>query len=174
VSPRAYPVLFLLAALSVAGCAGSTATRPSQDRATLSTVRHELKKRYGENRRAFFAKDLPAIMALRTEDFVAVTPDSSRHERAEMEETTRALLDNIDRWISLSFQIDSLEVDGDLAQAVIRQHADRMARRGDSFVHHVESWVTQRETWRKTAEGWKLARVDNIRGQRRLIDGRPG
>jgi dipeptidyl aminopeptidase/acylaminoacyl peptidase len=110
-------------------------------------------------------------MALRTDDFHAVTPDSAVHDRAEMEQSTHALLDGIDRWIALSFDIDSLEVSGDLARAVVRQHADRMARRSDGLVHHVETWVTQREIWRRTSAGWKLYRVDNIRDQRRLIDG---
>ena len=91
-----------------------------------------------------------------------------------MEQSTRALIEGIDRWISLTFEIDSLEVSGDLARAVVRQHADRMARRSDGRVHHVETWVTQRETWRRTSGGWKLYRVDSIRDQRRLIDGQPG
>ena len=139
-----------------------------------SLVRSDLQRRYDENRRAFLSKDLAAIMALRTEDFQAITPDSVVHSRGELEESTRALLNGIKRWVSLTFEIESLEVVGDLAQAVIRQHADRKARRADGKVHHVETWVTQRETWRKTPEGWKLYRVDRIHDQRRLIDGRPG
>jgi hypothetical protein len=68
-------------------------------------------------------------MALRTEDFHAVTPDSMVRDRAKMEQSTRALLEGIDRWISLSFDIASLEVSGDLARAIVHQHADRMALR---------------------------------------------
>ena len=45
------------------------------------------------------------------------------------------------------------------------QHADRMARRSDGLLHHVETWVTQREIWRRTPAGWKLYRVDSIRDQ---------
>jgi hypothetical protein len=45
-----------------------------------------------ENRRAFLAKDFGAIMALRTEDFHAVTPDGVLHDRAQMEQATRASL----------------------------------------------------------------------------------
>jgi hypothetical protein len=113
-------------------------------------------------------------MALRTEDFHAVTPDGTVRTRAEMEHYTVGLHNGIDRWISLSFEIDSLEVSGDLARAIVRQHADRMALRSDGLVHHVETWVTQRETWRRTPDGWKLYRVDSVRDQRRLIDGQPG
>jgi ketosteroid isomerase-like protein len=137
-------------------------------------VRRELEERYDENVRAFLAKDFDAIMALRTEDFHSVTPDGLTHDRAAMEDYIRGFLNAVDRWISTSFEIDSLEVSGDLVHAVVRQHADRMAHRSDGLVHHVETWVTQRETWRRTPNGWKLYRVDSIRDQRRLIDGQPG
>jgi len=166
--------LMAIAMLCAMGCAGTAKSPPSEHLSALDSaaVRRELQLRYDENRRAFLAKDFNAIMALRTDDFHAVTPDSVLHYRAEMEQSTRALLDGIDRWISLTFEIDSLEVSGDLARAVVRQHADRIARRNDGLVHHVETWVTQREIWRRTSEGWKLSRVDSIRDQRRLIDGK--
>jgi ketosteroid isomerase-like protein len=155
-------------------CRGLSANAQDSTRADTLAVRQALERRYDDNRRAFLAKDLAAIMALRTPDFHAVTPDGVIHDRAEMELATRALLDGIDRWIEQTMVIDSLEVAGDLARAIVRQHVVRMARRNDGLIHHVETWVTQRETWRRTEEGWKLYRVDGIRDQRRLIDGRPG
>ncbi len=160
----------LVLTLSLAARAGAQSTATPN----TAAVRRELEQRYDENRRAFLAKDFNAIMALRTEDFHAVTPDGAVHDRAEMEQATRALLDGIDRWIATTIEIESLELSGDLARATVRQHADRMARRSDGLIHHVETWVTQRETWRRTPAGWKLYRVDSIRDQRRLIDGQPG
>lgn len=166
----------ILAAFCVAGCAQPAvpAPQPRTNAADVSTVRHELEQRYEENRRAFLAKDVAAIMALRTEDFHTVSPDGVVNDRAAMERYTRGFLSGIDRWISQSIEIDSLDVSGDLAKAVVRQHLDRMALRSDGKVHHVETWVTQREIWRRTPAGWKLYRVDSIRDQRRLIDGQPG
>ena len=142
--------------------------------ADTALVRRQLQTRYDENRRAFFAKDLDAIMALRTDDFHTVTPDGLTHDRAEMRLMTQALLNGIDKWISTTFDIDSLTLEGDLARAIVRQHVDRIALRADGQLHHVETWVTQRETWRKTPDGWKLYRVDSLRDQRRLVDGKPG
>lgn len=166
----------ILAALCTTTLARPSAMLHAQSVTTPDTavVRRELQQWYDENRRAFLAKDLAAIMALRTEDFHAVTPDGVVHDRAAMEQRTLGLLNGIDRWISQDFELDSLKVTGDLAQAVVRQHIDRMALRNDGQVHHVETWVTQRETWRRTSEGWKLYRVDGLRDQRRLIDGPPG
>jgi ketosteroid isomerase-like protein len=163
-------------AVCAASCARPSAPPSSQPAVTADTsaVRRELEQRYDENTRAFLAKDFAAIMALRTEDFHAVTPDGKLRNRAEMEQYIRGFLHGIDRWISTSIEIDSLEVSGDLARAIVRQHADRMALRSDGLVHHVETWVTQRETWRRAPDGWKLYRVDSVRDQRRLIDGQPG
>ena len=164
-----------VAAVVVAGCARPAASPPTLpvSAADTATVRRELQQWYDANTRAFLAKDVGAIMALRTEDFHTVTPDSTVSDRAAMEQRTIGLLNGIDRWISLSFELDSLEVTGDLARAVVRQHIDRMALRPDQKVHHVETWVTQRETWRRTPAGWKLYRVDSLRDQRRLVDGQP-
>jgi hypothetical protein len=36
----------------------------------------------------------------------------------------------------------------------------------------VDTNVSQRETWSKTAEGWKLKSVDNVRDQKRFVDGK--
>jgi ketosteroid isomerase-like protein len=166
----------VLATMCTTSCARPAASPLAQRTSTaeLFAVRQELQQRYDANRLALLAKDFDAIMALRTPDFHAVTPDGAVHDRAEMELVTHVLLDGIDRWISLSFDIDSLKVSSDLARAVVRQHADRMSRRSDGLVHHIETWVTQREIWRRTSDGWRLYRVDSIHDQRRLIDGQPG
>ena len=163
----------VLIAVCAAGCASPPPT-PAQPTSTdLSVVRGEIEQWYEENTRAFRAEDVDAIMALRTEDFHTVTPDGEVRDRAAMEQYTVGFLNGIERWISMNFDIDSLEVSGDLAQAVVRQHLVRMALRPDGLVHHVETWATQNETWRRTAEGWKLYRVDSVRDQRRLVDGKP-
>ena len=165
----------LLPAVLAAGCARPEVSPPSRHAALPDTaaVRRELEQAYEENRRAFLAEDVDAIMALRTEDFHTVAPDGATRDRAAMEQYTIGLLNGIERWIEVTFDIDSLEVSGDLATVVMRQHLIRMALRADGLVHHVETWATQDETWRRTPDGWKLYRVENVRDQRRLVDGQP-
>lgn len=167
-------VLGLVIGMTSCANPGQPAPAPQPGAPDLAAVRREIEQWYEENKRAFRAKDLRAIMALRTDDFHAVTPDGARHDRDAMEHRTQGILNGIDRWIEIHITIDSLEVSGDLAVAVVHQHLDRMALRSDGQVHHVQTWVTQRESWRRTAGGWKLYRVDSLRGQRRLIDGQPG
>lgn len=169
-------ILLVFLALSAAACARYAPPPASVRAATADTsvVRRELLAWYAQNIGALRAKDVDAFMALRTDDFHAVTPDGAVRDRAEMELATRGLFNGIERWIDLGFELDSLEVSGDLAHAIVRQHVVRMALRSDGRVHHVETWVTQRETWRRTAAGWRMYRVDGLRDQRRLIDGEPG
>ena len=68
--------------------------------------------------------------------------------------------------------IDSLTLRGDTASAIVSQYLDRRALRPDNQYHRVQTWVTQRETWLRTSSGWRMWRVDQLRNQRRLVDGR--
>ena len=148
-----------------------------QDPVTMATVREGIERGYARNREAFLAKDVKAIMALRTEDFYTIGPDGQRKDRAAMETYTVGFLNGIDRWIEIEFVIDSLSLnllpDPSEADAIMRQHLVRMALRPDQKVHRVETWATQRERWRWSPDGWKLAMVDNVHDQKRLVDGQP-
>ena len=147
---------------------GKTITRDKS-----KPVRKALEDWYARNMAAVKAKDVTAVMALRTEDFHTITPDGRVNTRADMETRTRLFLDRIDHFISQDNQIGTIELDGDLASADITQRTVRMQRFPDGTLHKVESSVVQRETWKKTAEGWKLYRVDNIRDGGLLVDDKP-
>ena len=133
-------------------------------------VRRAIEDWYVRNMDAFKAKDVTAIMALRTDDFHTITPDGKVNTRADMQARTISFLDRIDHFISQDNQIGTIEVEGDLASADVTQKTVRMQRFPDGTLHKVEAGAVQRETWRKTAEGWKLYRVDNIRDSGVLVD----
>jgi ketosteroid isomerase-like protein len=136
-------------------------------------VRKAIEDWYARNMEAFKAKDLAAIMALRTDDFHSITPDGKVNTRADMEGRRKGFLDRIDHFISQDNQIGTIEVEGNLASADITQLTVRMQRFPDGTLHKVESNVVQRETSRQTTEGWKLYRVDNIRDGTLLLDDKP-
>jgi len=144
-----------------------TAQRPTD------SIRTEIERRYTENTAAFMRWDLPAVMALRAPDFHTITPDGTVRDRAAMENYTQGIMNSVKAWNAIDFAIDSLRVAGDTAFAIVSQHLDRMALRPDNQVHHVETWVTQRETWVRHGTGWLLWRVDQLRNQRRTVDGQP-
>jgi ketosteroid isomerase-like protein len=137
------------------------------------TIRLALERRYAENTAAFRRKDLGAVMALRAPDFHTITPDGTVRDRAAMEGYTQGFMNGVREWKAIEFTIDSLRVAGDTAFAIVSQHLDRMALRPDNQVHHVATWVTQRETWVRHGRGWLLWRVDQLRNQRRFVDGQP-
>jgi hypothetical protein len=147
------------------------------DSTTLARVRNGIEEGYRRNREAFLAKDVKTIMALRTGDFHTVGPDGTPKDRAAMETYTVGFLNGIDRWIEIEFVVDSLTVDPETrpleADVIMRQHLVRMALRPDQKVHHVETWATQNERWRWSPDGWSLAKVGNVRDQKRLVDGKP-
>jgi len=136
-------------------------------------VRKAIEDWYARNIEAFNAKDVDAIMALRTDDFHTMTPDRKVNTRADMEARTRSLVGRIDHFISQDFRIGDIEVQGDLASADISQKTIRMQRLADGTLHKVEARAVQRETWKKTADGWKLYTVDNIRDGGVFVDDKP-
>ncbi|MFL6845614.1 MAG: hypothetical protein ACJ8ER_12120 [Allosphingosinicella sp.] len=111
------------------------------------------------------------MIALRTADFSAVTPDGAVHDAAEMAGATRGMLANLQKWELLSFEIGPATRSGDEVSADIGQHSIRLQLRSDGQVHRIENWVTQRETWLATPADLRLRRVDNLRDQKVLIDG---
>lgn len=136
-------------------------------------VRKAIEAWYELNKAAFEAKDVDAIMALRTDDFHTLTPDGRTNTRADMDARTRTLLERIESWISQDFEVGTIELDGDLASADVSQRTVRMQRFPDGGTHKVESAVVQRETWKQTPEGFRLYRVDNIRDGELLVDDAP-
>src|SRR6185369_12803268 len=128
----------------------------SIERDKSKPVRKATEAWYDRNIEALNAKDVAAVMALRTDDFHTFTPDGKVNTRADMEAYTKGLLDRIDHFISQEFEIGTIEVQGDLASADVTQKTVRMQRLPDGSLHKVEARAVQRETWKKTADGWKL------------------
>src|SRR5687768_12376044 len=161
--------------LWIIGVAASASAQSSRTGAasTPAEVRVELEKLYTENTAAFTRSDVAAIMALRAPDFHTVSPDGATRDRRAMELYVTGFLNGISKWNGQTITIDSLDVRGDTAFAIVTQHLDRMALRPDNLVHRVETWVTQRETWLRHGPRWLLWRVDQLRNQRRLVDGKP-
>ena len=58
-----------------------------------------------------------------------------------------------------------------IAVAEVFQEASR-TRELAGKVRKVDTSVIQRETWLKTPDGWKLKSVDNVRDQKRFVDGK--
>lgn len=141
-------------------------------RDSLASVRRELEAQYAENEAGFLARDADRVMRLRHRDFHTVTPDGTVSTRAQMYERTRAFIDRIERFDSLTETITALALAGDTAHAVVLQRTVRQQRLPDGLLHEVRTWVVQRESWIRTADGWLFWRVDQIQPGVTLLDGR--
>jgi hypothetical protein len=167
----ALSVMLVVAAASH-GCAKRSAgTRSAAD--SLAVVRRELAARYAENEAGFFARDPDRVMRLRHPDFHTITPDGNVSNREQMYQRTRAFIDRIVRFDSLTERIGALTLAGDTAHAIVHQRTVRQQRLQDGTVHEVRTSVVQRESWIRTAQGWLFWRVDQIQPGEKLVDGKP-
>lgn len=183
---------FLLAALSLTAFIGSTAmTAPGQDRECKFERNGNTVKMRDKSKRcvsvlkelqAVFAERVKAVKNIDAEAQVAqVSPDYS----ATLPNGQTLTYEQIVAYIRLGPQqiisvqdfnalIESLTIRGDEAIVDARQqNYSRTQRLRDGNVHNVLTGVLQREIWVRTAKGWKLKSVDNLRERKFLVDGKP-
>jgi ketosteroid isomerase-like protein len=133
-------------------------------------VRREIEEAYRRLAQAVERKDFDAFQALRVAEFATIPPDGIPSPASRMAERARGFLERIQAPIKTTNEILELTTRGDEAIATVRQKFTRQVP-GENQPHTVHTEVTQRETWRKTAEGWKLVFVDEVRDFIRLLDG---
>ena len=138
------------------------------------TVREELEAQYAKLGAANERKDLPAIMALKSDTFYTIGPDGRLNDRISMEEYSRRFLEPLRPPIKIKQTILDLKVSEHELVAIVTVHQEASRfREIDGVVRKVETEVTQRETWVKQGGEWKLQFVDDERDQKRFVDGKP-
>jgi hypothetical protein len=138
-----------------------------------AVVRAELEARYRELADAHDKGDLGAIVASRTADFHAIFPDGRVGDSRTMEQYSRQFLELNQPPYNIRCAIQKLVVSENklIAVAEVFQEASRYRELAGKR-RRVDTSVVQRETWAKTADGWKLKSVDNVRDQKRFVDGK--
>lgn len=136
-------------------------------------IKKELEVQYKKLAEAHDRKDLKAIAALKTSDFHAIFPDGNVGDVKTMEQYTKQFLEANQPPFNIRFTIQKLTVSANklIAIAEVLQEASRFRDMAGKR-RKVETSVVQRETWAKTVEGWKLKYVDNVRDQKKFIDGK--
>jgi hypothetical protein len=138
-----------------------------------AAVQKELEAQYRKLAEAHDKKDLAAILALKTADFHAIFPDGRVGDSKTMEDYSRQFLESNKPPYNIRNTIQKLTVSENklIAIAEVLQEASRYRELAGQR-RKVDTSVVQRETWSKTAKGWKLKCVDNVRDQKRLVDGK--
>lgn len=136
-------------------------------------VQKELEGLYKKLSEAHQRKDLSAIIGLKTSDFHTFFTDGRVGDSKLMEEYSREFLKRNQPPFNLRFTIQKLTVSYNKLIAVaevfqeLARYQDLAGKR-----RKVETSVIQREIWAKTSEGWKLKSVDNVRDQKKFVDGK--
>jgi len=150
---------------------GRSFRRSAVETPANATVRREIEDAYAKLAEAVETKSYPAFQALRTADFATIPPDGVPSPGSRMADRARAMLERIQPPITNTNEILELTVRGDDAIATVRQTFTRQ-QSIEGTLHTIHTEVTQRETWTRTAEGWKLLFVDEVRDHVTLDDGR--
>jgi hypothetical protein len=148
---------------------GTVAAQEQDD----AEVRKELELQYKKLAEAHDKKDLKTIASLKTQDFHAIFPDGRVGDVRMMEQYTKQFIEINKPPFNIRNTIQKLSVSENklVAVAEVFQEASR-ARELAGKVRKVDTSVVQRETWVKTPDGWKLKLVDNVRDQKRFVDGK--
>jgi hypothetical protein len=139
--------------------------------ATTADVRSEIQTQYDRLAEEFQRESVEGVLSFRTPDFNTTGPDGRHLSYAEMVDYTRNWFELNQQPIRVRFTVQNVEMHGpDEAAVTVFQEASRR-QDIDGKLRTVEHTVTQRETWVRTANGWKVRKVDEVRDQKRWIDG---
>jgi uncharacterized protein DUF4440 len=183
---------FLLASLSLLAFISPTArTAPAQERQCeferkgdifrmrdksepCVSVLKELEAVFAERVKAVKNIDVEAQVAQVSPDYSATEPNGQTLTYDQIVAYIRLGRQQIISVQDFSLIIEGLTIRGDEAIVEARQqNFSRTQRLRDGNVHNVLTGVLQREIWVRTAKGWKLKRVDNLRDRKFLVDGKP-
>lgn len=138
------------------------------------SVLKELEAVFAERVKAVKNIDAEAQVAQVSPDYSATEPNGQTLNYEQILAYMRLGPQQIISVQDFNVTIESLTLHGDEAIVDARQqNYSRTQRLRDGNVHNVVTGVLQREIWVRTAKGWKLKRVDNLRKQKFLIDGKP-
>jgi hypothetical protein len=153
----------------VIGCSNVAAVHAQDD----PEVRKELDAQYQKLAEAHDKGELKTIVGLKTADFHAIFPDGRVGDSKMMEQYSKQFLESNQPPYNIRFTIQKLAVSENklIAVAEVFQEATRYRELAGKR-RKVDTSVHQRETWAKTPDGWKLKCVDNVRDQKRFVDGK--
>jgi hypothetical protein len=136
-------------------------------------VRKELEAQYKRLAEAHDRRDLKTIVGLKTADFHAIFPDGRVGDSKLMEQYSKQFLESNQPPYNIRVTIQKLTVSENklIAVAEVLQEVSRYRELAGKR-RKVDTSVVQRETWARTGDEWKLKSVDNVRDQKRFVDGK--
>lgn len=139
--------------------------------ASTGSVRSEIQAQYDRLAKASEREDVDAVLSFRTADFNTTGPDGRHLTYEEMKDYTRNWFAINHPPIRVRMTVREVEMNGpDEAAVTVFQEGSRR-QEVNGKMSTVEHSVIQRETWVRTPDGWKIRKVDEVRDQRRWVNG---
>lgn len=168
---RIFSFVLLTAALVPAVNADPALAKVASDDCEELRVRRELDASYAQLADANRRKDLDALLAQRTRDFVAEMPGGLRNDYDAMANYSRTMFQQVEKIANLSNTILKLSLNGNEATATVFQQFSRTQTKAGQL-RNIDTSVIQDETWVRTTDGWRLRRVSNIHARKWYVDGK--
>ena len=145
----------------------------SQDSLAIDSVKIILNSRYEALTKAMNGRDLKEILSFKTSDFHSIGPDGRILDNITMKEYSRQFITNNIPPYNIKNTILNLRLSDNRIVAVV-DVLQELVRKRDLLgkIRDVKTSVLQTETWIFTDKQWKLKLVDNVRDQKRFIDGK--
>jgi ketosteroid isomerase-like protein len=134
-------------------------------------VRRALEEMYARIAEAQRNEDIEALRATRTSDFTVDMPNGQKWDLETSLNYSRAGFQQVESNISMSNTIESLDVHGDTAVAVMHQRWSRMQMKTGKL-RRVDTEAIQTETWVNTKEGWRLKHIGDVKPGAWYVDGK--
>jgi len=134
-------------------------------------VRRALEEQYAKIEEAQRKEDIEALRATRTSDFTVDMPNGQKWDLETSLNYSRAGFQQVESNLNQSNTIESLDVHGDVAVAVIHQRWSRMQMKAGK-VRRVDTEAIQTETWVNTKDGWRLKHISEIKPGAWYVDGK--
>ena len=134
-------------------------------------VRRALEEQYAKIAEAQRNKDIEALRATRTPDFSVDLPNGQKWDLETSLNYSRLGFQQVETNISISNTIESLDVHGDVAVAVVHQRWSRMQLKAGRL-RRVDTEAIQTETWVNTKDGWRLRHIGDVKPGAWYVDGK--
>jgi len=135
-------------------------------------IRREIEAVFEQRVQAVKNRDAEAQIAMTSPDYSATLPNGQTLNYEQLKNYFRLGANQFVEIGDLKITAESITVKGNEAIVEARQYFPRKQRLRDGRIHDVLTTVLQTETWVKTADGWKLKRVEDEREGIFVVDGK--
>jgi ketosteroid isomerase-like protein len=135
----------------------------------------QFQTRYADYADAVRKMDVDRYMAYFSDDFSMRSPDGKLHDKAEMTRYQRINAQTTKKVNAYTADVECVHTlpGGDVAAVIVQKYdRDQAPLEHPDQPHNIRTSVVQRETWHKTAQGWRIRKIEELVVGPVFIDGK--